>query len=142
MPYRGMPWENQDWSNHPLVSALSTGMGIMDVPGEFVRGLAAGRPGERLSGEELGQSYGWKDPGQLGGMALSMATDPLMLLGIAGPALRGIRALGSIGSAAEGMTAAKAATPFLKSAAFNFGVPLAGAGAAGAGAGMAGQQQQ
>ena len=101
MPYTRFPWE--DFQASSPASWLNTGLGLMDLPGEYVRGAVAGQPGERLSGEELAQHLGWKEPGAVGGMLTSMATDPLMLIGAVGPAMRGIRALRGIGSMAEGL---------------------------------------
>ena len=68
-------------------------------------------------GDEILRAYGNNDPGAFASTATSMATDPLMLLGALGPALRLAR---GVGGAAEGLGAARASTPFLKSAAFGF----------------------
>lgn len=105
----------------------------LDLPGSLARGAL--RSGSRLwqgqdadfqrtSPEELAETWGWGPMSNLGSMGLAMATDPLSYLGALGPALRLARGVRGLSAGAE---AAEAATPFLKSQAFGFGAPLAGA---------------
>ena len=108
-------------------SWLGAGLDTLDLPGALVRGLLAGRPGERVSGDELLRGWGYDDPGAFASTATSMATDPLSYLALLGPAARLLRGAGAVGEGLGAAKAATAATPFLKSAAFGFGAPLAGA---------------
>ena len=100
-----LPWENFDPTN-PLDYA-SAALGTMALPGDYLRGVLGGRPGDRLSGEELGNQWGMLDPNShglghtLGGMGLGMATDPLTLLPLLGMAAKGMSALGGAGEAAS-----------------------------------------
>jgi hypothetical protein len=128
-----LPWET--WKANEPLSYLNTGLGILGLPGEYARGVIGSIPalfgrgpshvGERLSGEELAQAFGWEKPGALGGMAMGLVTDPSML---AGPAIHLARSIaGGAQAAKAASTAAHHSVPFLKSAAFNIGAPLAGA---------------
>jgi hypothetical protein len=128
-----LPWET--WKATEPLSYLNTGLGILGLPGDYARGVIGSIPalfgrgpshvGERLSGEELAQAFGWEKPGALGGMAMGLVTDPSML---AGPAIHLARSIaGGAQAAKAASTAAQHSVPFLKSAAFNIGAPLAGA---------------
>ena len=88
-------------------SWLGAGLDTLDLPGALVRGLLAGRPGERVSGDELLRGWGYDDPGAFASTATSMATDPLSYLALLGPVARLLRGAGAVG---EGLGAAKAAT--------------------------------
>lgn len=61
---------------------LSGAMDVLDMPGSYTRGLLAGRPGERASGDELLGAWGFNPEGLGGaaGFATELATDPLNLL--------------------------------------------------------------
>jgi hypothetical protein len=80
---------------------------VLDTPGSLLRGLLAGRPGSRVSGDEL--IGGKPDDFTLGGFLTSLATDPLMLLGGAGV---GAKLLGRGGKLARPLSAAVEAKPF------------------------------
>jgi hypothetical protein len=75
-----------------LLDAIGDVGYALDTPGAYARGLLAGRPGERASGEELLSSYG-VDGGPLGGMAAEMVLDPLALAGPAFGAIKGVRGI-------------------------------------------------
>ncbi len=95
---------------NPLMDALELGGYALDTPGAYLRGLLAGKPGERTSGEDLLGSYGVQG-GPLGGFAAEMALDPLALAGLAGGAYRGIRGLTKAGVA---LSHADDANPLLR----------------------------
>lgn len=79
-----------------LRDAIFTGMDYAAMPGDYVRGLLAGEPGERLGGRDLLESWGLLDKNQEGldvgdvlGFGVGIATDPINLaLGGAGSLLR------------------------------------------------------
>jgi hypothetical protein len=76
-----------------LLDALGDVGYALDTPGAYTRGLLAGRPGERASGEEMLSSYG-VDAGPWGGLAAEVVVDPLTLLPPLWGAYKGTRALG------------------------------------------------
>ena len=104
----------------------------IDAPGALLRGLLAGRPGERLTGESLGQQWGWLDPegsegdqsfGHHAGAAALGMIDPLSVI----PLLAALKKFGLLGRGA--MAGAEAG---------GLGEALAGARAAGITGGEAG----
>ena len=115
-----------------FLEALGFVSDVLDTPGSVVRGLASGNPvrafggvfdpSQRVSGrnllEELGvvdrkPEGGGFDFGDIGGLAASVATDPLMLLPLMGwGAKAGLSARG----AAKAAMAAKAVAPVAETA--------------------------
>ena len=81
-----------------LLEALG-GIGYaLDTPGAYFRGLLAGRPGERVSGEELTGGAG-------SGLAVEMIADPLNLVPIT-PFLKAIGLTAGLGAGALGLSKA------------------------------------
>jgi len=75
---------------------------IADTPGALARGLLAGRPGERVSGRELLETWGLLeenrpglDIGDILGLGADVLVDPLNLIGLAGT-LRLLRKAGAV----------------------------------------------
>lgn len=73
---------------NPLLDLLSAAGYVLDTPGALLRGVLAGRPGERVGGRELLEGYGLVNPnqegldlGDVGGFAADMVLDPLNLVG-------------------------------------------------------------
>jgi hypothetical protein len=68
-----------------LLDALGTAADVISTPGQLVRGLLAGRPGDMLSGQELLQQYGLASGDDMGstlaGVGTDIATDPLTYAG-------------------------------------------------------------
>lgn len=62
---------------------------VLDTPGAYTRGVLAGEPGERVSGDEMLQRWGWIDENNpdeweardFAGPAAEMLLDPLNLIG-------------------------------------------------------------
>lgn len=79
---------------NPILDALERSLGetldtvgsAMFAPGDYYRGLMAGRPGERLTGKQYLDQYGGLEPddefGALKGYLYDIATDPLTALGV------------------------------------------------------------
>src|SRR3990172_835139 len=111
----------------PLLEDLLSGLGYaVDTPGALFRGLLKGRPGQRVSPQELAG----RDLGFLGNTAVAMATDPLTWLPFVGPASR------AISGGAKGLSLAARLAPVAKTAAAvgtAAGLGTAGAALAGEG---------
>lgn len=110
----GSPYSNPYGSSRARVQPVapsSTGLGnllsYLDVPGQYARGLLAGRPGERLSGTEFNQAYGLGDSA-LAGLGTEILLDPLNLLGVGAltKAGRVVSKAGRLGRAGEYLTKA------------------------------------
>lgn len=52
----------------------------LDTPGAYTRGLLAGRPGERVSGQEMLGEWGMESPNPVLGILSEMTFDPLNLI--------------------------------------------------------------
>lgn len=95
----------------PPAAPSSTGLGnlleYLDIPGQYTRGLLAGRPGERLSGVEFNQAYGLGDSA-LAGLGTEILLDPLNLLQVGALAKAGrvVSKAGRLGRAGEYLTKA------------------------------------
>ncbi len=94
------------------LSGLGTVGHVLDTPGAYTRGVLAGRPGERVSGQDMLESWGLVDQGPdadllsakgLAGLAAEIIPDPINLL----PGGFGLNAL------TKGGRAASKITPFL-----------------------------
>ena len=87
-----------------LLDILEKAGYALDTPGAYTRGLLAGRPGERVGGREMLESWGavganqeGLDAGDVGGFLAEMLFDPLNLVGAGlfskgAKAARGIKA--------------------------------------------------
>lgn len=79
---------------NPILDALERSLGetldtvgsAMFAPGDYYRGLMAGRPGTRVTGKQYLDQYGGLEPddefGALKGYLYDIATDPLTALGV------------------------------------------------------------
>lgn len=130
--------------SNPLSDIIGFAGDALDVPGSVFRGLLAGEgtraisgimdPGQRVGGTEMLRNWGVLGPdsgfgGDLAGIAASIATDPLTLLGGWG-ALKGASKLGKL-RAGRGLAAAgEEASPLLKGLGVPTLAPVAEAGAA------------
>lgn len=77
-----------------LDAIMGLGSGVLDaldMPGSYLRGALAGRPGDRLSGQEMLSEWGMDDPGAAMGFGAELIADPLNILGGAGLAIKAIR---------------------------------------------------
>ncbi len=74
-----------------LLDALGIIPDVLSMPGDYTRGLLAGKPGERMGGRDLLRHYGLAGPEDnwgnfAAGLGVDMATDPLtyLLAGVGG----------------------------------------------------------
>jgi hypothetical protein len=77
--------------SNQLLNALGDAVGgigyLADTPGAYLRGALGGKPGERLSGEDMLKNWG-VHAGPLGGFAAEAVLDPTALLGLGGSAFK------------------------------------------------------
>lgn len=79
-----------------LMDALQGAGSLLSAPGDYTRGVLAGKPGERVGGRDLLRGYGLASDEDnwgnfLGGLATDVATDPLTYAGgYLGKAARGL----------------------------------------------------
>lgn len=103
--------------DNPLLNAIMSGLEtagyVLDTPGALLRGLLAGRAGERVGGRELletwgvlGENQAGFDAGDVAGFGAEMLLDPLNLVG-GGLVKRG---LGLADDAADASRSVKAST--------------------------------